>query len=114
MLSSFHTNLTFHFFPQENKDVDEAIKTDISSFGWHMGCWKGGPSVHYCRGEVHQDCSCLHGLSVGLVLLIGIFYVFNVEYPAKAKGVFIFLKALLLENDTEAKKRVTVQKTMKE
>ena len=49
-----------------------------------------------------------------LILLIGTFYIFNVEYPVKARNIFMFLEAMLLDNSTEAKKSVVIQKFLKE
>ena len=54
------------------------------------------------------------GLPMALIFLIGTYYIFNIEYPAKAKNLFSFLEAVLLENSSETRKRVVVQKFLKE
>lgn len=54
------------------------------------------------------------GLPMALVLLIGVFYIFNIEYPAKAKNMYIFLEAILMDNNDAARKSVVVQKFLKE
>ena len=74
--------------------MDEAITTSI--FPRLVGSWAAGkvdPLYIAAEGKPIARLP-LSGLSVGLVLLIGIFYIYNIEYPAKAKGVFIFLEAL--------------------
>ena len=54
------------------------------------------------------------GLPMALILLLRVFYIFNIEYPAKAKRMYIFLEAMLLDNNNNAKKSVVVQKCLKE
>ena len=49
-------------------------------------------------------------LPMALVLLMGCYYVFDISYPNKAKNIYLFLEASLLENTTEARKRVVLQK----
>ena len=60
----------------------------------------------------------LHGTNVGLpvalILLPGTVYILNVEYPVKARNVFMFLEAMLLDNSREAKKSVVIQKFLNE
>lgn len=57
---------------------------------------------------------CNMSLSKALAVLVGAYYVLNMEYPAWARNFFIFLEAILLNNTQEAKKRVAINKFFKE
>ena len=48
-------------------------------------------------------------LPMAVALLLGTYYVFNIEYQAGGSNVFVFLEAVLLGKDKEAKKRISVQ-----
>ena len=53
-------------------------------------------------------------LPMAVVLLVATFYILNMEYAPGASNVYAFLEAVLLNRPQEAKKRVSVQKLMKE
>lgn len=53
-------------------------------------------------------------IPLAVVLLIGAFYVLNMEYTPGVSNVYAFLEAVLLNNQQQAKKRVSVQKLIKE
>jgi hypothetical protein len=50
----------------------------------------------------------------GLVVLIASYYVFNVSYPTRGRNFFAFVEATLLDNNEDAKKRVSTNKILKE
>jgi hypothetical protein len=50
----------------------------------------------------------------GLVSLLATYYVFNIKYPNKGKNIYSFLEATLLNNVTDARKRVTINKLLQE
>ena len=54
----------------------------------------------------------VHGSENGV--LMGTFYIFNIECPTKARNTYVFLEATFLENKKKAKKRVVIQKLLKE
>ena len=49
-----------------------------------------------------------------LVVLVCAYYVFNISYPYKGRNMYHFLEAVLLQNNNEARKRVTVNWLMQE
>ena len=52
-------------------------------------------------------------ITTAIALLIGTYYIFNIEYPAAGRSTYTFLEAVLLGKDTEeARKRVTIQKLL--
>jgi hypothetical protein len=50
----------------------------------------------------------------GLVILIASYYAFNISYPTKGRNFFAFVEATLLDNSEDAKKRVSINKILKE
>lgn len=54
------------------------------------------------------------GLATALSLLVGIYYIFNMQYPPSGKNFFLFLEAILMNNTVEARKRVSVNKLLKD
>lgn len=54
------------------------------------------------------------GMSEAVALLLGVYYIFNMEYPPTARSVFAFLECILLDHPELAKKRVLVQKFIKD
>lgn len=57
---------------------------------------------------------CNMGLATALVLLVGSYYIFNMEYPSWAKNVFLFIETMLMVNCNESKKRIAINKFLKE
>ena len=49
-----------------------------------------------------------------IALLLGCYYIFNMKYPSTYKTFFIFLEAIMLDNGSKAKKRVAINKILKE
>ena len=49
-----------------------------------------------------------------LALLVGSYYIFNVEYPNSSRNVFIFLEMAMLEKGGDIRKRVTLNKFLQE
>ena len=53
-------------------------------------------------------------LARSVVLLLGTFYSFNVQYPKNGKSFFTFMEAVLMVKSHEAKKRVVVNKLLQD
>ena len=53
-------------------------------------------------------------ISGGLVILIASYYVFNISHPTKGRNFFAYVEVTLLENNGDAKKRVSITKNLKE
>ena len=52
-------------------------------------------------------------MMMALALLIGLFYILNIEYPSGTRNAYAFLEAQLFDK-SEAQKRISVQKLLKE
>jgi hypothetical protein len=50
---------------------------------------------------------------MAMVLLVGTFYILNMEYTPGIWNVYAFLEATLLSRPQEARKRISVQKFLK-
>lgn len=57
---------------------------------------------------------CNVGLATALALLVGSYYIFNMEYPSWSRNVFLFVETMLMDNCKESKKRVAINKFLKE
>ena len=49
-----------------------------------------------------------------LVILVGCYYMLNIEYHSSTRNVFLFLEVVLMDRSSEAKKRVAVNKFLHE
>ena len=47
-------------------------------------------------------------------LLLGVFYILNMEYTPGVRNIYAFLESILLIKPEQAKKRITVQKLLQE
>ena len=45
------------------------------------------------------------GLATALSLLVGVYYILNMEYPSRGKNYFLFLEAVLMGRVSEAKEK---------
>ena len=51
---------------------------------------------------------------LAIALLVGVFYIFNIEYTPGVRGVFAFLEGIMLSRTQLAKTRIAVQKLIKD
>ena len=49
-----------------------------------------------------------------LVILVGSYYMLNIEYPSSTRNVFLFLEVALMDRSSEANKIVAVNKFLQE
>ncbi|XP_028418061.1 uncharacterized protein LOC114542873 [Dendronephthya gigantea] len=54
------------------------------------------------------------GLINALVVLLAAYYAFNIKYPNKGRNLFSFIEATLLGNFEDAKKRVSINRLLKD
>ena len=47
-------------------------------------------------------------------LLLGVFYILNMEYTPGVRNIYAFLRSILLNKPEQEKRRITVQKLLKE
>lgn len=68
------------------------------------------------EGQIFLDLSSVtnNRIPMAVVLLFGTFYVLNMEYTLGVSNVYAFLEAIMLSRPQEAKKRISVQKLIKE
>lgn len=101
---------------QDDECIDEAIMKSVTPRLVGAGELDNiTPLYIVAEGKIMAKLSGISaGLPMPLILLMGTYYIFNVVYPAKAKNLFLFLEAVLLQNTAEAKKRVAVQRFLKE
>ena len=101
---------------KDDESIDKAIQESV--FPRLVGCGNIAEVEPLYIAADGMHVAKLHGRNIGLpmtlILLIGTFYIFNVEYPVKARNIFMFLEAMLLDNSTEATKSVVIQKILKE
>ncbi|XP_033110646.1 sterile alpha motif domain-containing protein 3-like [Anneissia japonica] len=101
----------------ENESIDQSIKESI--FPRLVGSSSLediDPLYIAAEGKIISKLSGLNvDAAVAIALLMGAFYIFNVQYPNKSKNTYIFLESKILQNKTkEANRRVIVQKLLKE
>lgn len=66
------------------------------------------------EGRVILKLNCSVTMADALALLVGSYYIFNVEYPNSSRNVFIFLEMAMLEKAGDIRKRVTLNKFLQE
>ena len=49
-----------------------------------------------------------------LAILMACYYIFNIDYPAQLKNVYLMLEATMMDQPQEAKKRVVENKFLQE
>lgn len=49
-----------------------------------------------------------------LALLVGCYYIFNIEYPTATRNIFLFLEMAMLEKTGVANKRVAINKFLQQ
>jgi hypothetical protein len=62
------------------------------------------------EGKILTKLNTSTSMINALGLLVSCFYVFNIEYPASCKNVFLFLEAEMMQRTREAKERVAINK----
>ena len=67
---------------------------------------------------IAADCKVLVKLvnvdiPMAIAILVGVFYVFNIEYTPGVRRLFAFLEAIILGQHQLAKTRIAVQKLVK-
>lgn len=80
-----------------------------------VGSWSGGevnPLYIVVEGKKTFTITPNMAITTAIALLIGTYYIFNIEYPAAGRSTYTFLEAVLLGKDKEARKRVTIQKLL--
>ena len=95
--------------------IDEAIETtrfprilgsgDLSSLD---------PFLIAAEGKVVSKLSASVTVPLAVSLLLGVFYILNMEYTPGVRNIYAFLESILLIKPEQAKKRITVQKLLKE
>lgn len=66
------------------------------------------------EGQLDLSSVTNNRIPMAVVLLFGTLYVLNVEYTQGVSNVYAFLEAIMLSRPQEAKKRISVQKLIKE
>ena len=101
---------------KENESIDKSIQESVFPRLVVSGNLADiDPLYIAAEGRVIVKLGGLNiGMPMALALLMGTFYIFNIEYPTKARNTYVFLEATFLENKKEAKKRVVIQKLPKE
>lgn len=68
------------------------------------------------EGQILLELSSVtnNQIPMAVVLLVGTFYVLNMEYTPGVSNVYAFLEAIMLSRPQEAKNRISVQKLIKE
>ena len=66
------------------------------------------------EGKILVKLNASITMTNALALLLPCFYVFNIEYLASSKNVFLFLEAAMMQQTKEAKKRVGINKFFQE
>lgn len=101
---------------KENESIDKSIQESVFPRLVVSGNLADiDPLYIAAEGRVIVKLGGLNiGMPMALALLMGTFYIFNIEYPTKARNTYVFLEATFLENKKKAKKRVVIQKLPKE
>ena len=97
---------------------DDSIDTEIkkNTYPRLIGSGELGdinPLVIAAEGNVFIDVSKLM-IPKAVSLLVGIFYLLNMQYTPGATNIYAFIEAILMETGQDARKRVSVQKFIKE
>lgn len=105
------------YYFQDDESIDaEIAKTTYPRLIASGDLAQVDPLFIAVEGQRFLDLSSItHGqIPMAVVLLVGTFYVFNMEYTPGVSNVYAFLEAILLSRPQEAKKRISVQKLIKE
>lgn len=95
---------------KENESIDDIISKCSAPKLIGAGDWSEvTPLYIVAEGEVILKLSNT-ATAQALVILIAVYYVYNMEYPSPMKNIFLFLEAALMDQLTEARKRVSVNK----
>ncbi|CAB4022432.1 Hypothetical predicted protein [Paramuricea clavata] len=99
----------------DNELIDDAIGNSVSPM--LVGAGEYGsitPLYLAAEGETITEIPNTNLIN-GLVILIALYYAFNISYPTtKGRNFFAFIEATLLDNSEDAKKRVSINKILKE
>lgn len=102
-------------FKQDNECIDEEIQASITPR--LVGAGEVGnikPLYIAGEGKILMKVNSATTMANALGLLVSCFYVFNIEYPASCKNVFLFLEAAMMQRTKEAKKRVAINKFLQQ
>jgi hypothetical protein len=102
-------------FKQDNECIDDEIQASVTPRlvgAGHVGNIK--PLYIAGEGKILLKLNSSTTMINALGLLVSCFYVFNIEYPASCKNVFLFLETAMMQRTREAKKRVAINKFLQE
>ena len=77
-------------------------------------CASFDPLYIAAEGEIVLVIPGRMNLVQSVILLMGVYYVYNVEYSREGKNFYSFMEAVLMNNCDVAKKRVVVNKILQE